>query len=136
MTVEDLYEEKDHIPTISAGMPFSEVQKYLSNDDVDIWPVVKNDGTIVGILSLDTTKPILFETGVEDILIAQDMAIPAAHIHPDDSLYDALLEFLKYPVSEILVTDPDDENKILGLLHHRDLIRAYNNEIIERQGKD
>ena len=136
MKVEDLYEKKEYIPTIAAGMPFSEVQHYLSYEDVDIWPVIHNDGSIIGILSLDTSRPILFEEGVGDILIAQDMAIPAAHVHPDDSLYEALLEFLKFPISEILVTDPDDENKILGLLHHRDLIRAYNNEIIERKGKD
>ncbi len=135
MRVKDVYKPKEGIFTIPASARFAEVQRCLANEEIEVWPVVREDGTIVGVLSLDTTKPILFEDGMDQILNAADLAIPAAHVHPTDSLYQALIEFLKYPISEILVVDNDDENEILGALAHRDLIRAYNKEIIARKGK-
>lgn len=136
MKVSEVFESKEYIPKIPARATFAEVQHYLAYEDQEIWPVVKEDGSIIGLLSLDTTKPILFEDGLDSLLIAEDLAIPAAHVHASDSLYQALLEFLKYPISAILVTEEDESNRILGVLHHRDLIGAYNSEIIRRKGRD
>jgi CIC family chloride channel protein len=135
MKVSDIFERKEVVRSIPAASSLGEVQQFLTYEDMDVWPVQRADGQIVGVLSLDSTRPILFEDSLNQVLIAEDMAIPAAHVHPDDSLYGALLEFLKYPIAGLLVVDPNDENKILGILHHKDLIRAYNNEIIRRKGK-
>ncbi len=135
MQVKDVYQPLEYISNIPAGASYAEVQRYLSYEDQDIWPVVKEDGTIVGILSLDTTKPVLFEDGLDQLLIAEDLAIPAARVAPDDSIYEALIAFLKYPIPSILVTRPEKPDEILGLLHHRDLIRAYNSEIVKRKGE-
>ncbi len=134
MYVNSVYRPKKKMPTIPASAHLSQVQDYLAMEEEEIFPVIKQDGTILGLLSLDTSRPILFEEGVDQFLIAEDLAIPAGHVHPGDNLYQALVEFLKYPISGILVTDPDDGNKVLGVLHHRDLIRAYNNEIVKRKG--
>jgi len=133
MYVKSVYRPKKKMPTIPANAGLSQVQDFLAMEEEEIFPVVKQDGTILGLLSLDTSRPILFEEGVDQFLIAEDLAIPAGDVHPGDSLYQALVEFLKYPISGILVTDPDNNNKVLGVLHHRDLIRAYNNEIIKRK---
>ncbi len=133
MYVKSVYRPKKKVFTIPANAGLNQVQDFLAMEEEEIFPVVKQDGTILGLLSLDTSRPILFEEGVDQFLIAEDLAIPAGHVHPDDSLYQALVEFLKYPISGILVTDPDNDNKVLGVLHHRDLIRAYNNEIIKRK---
>jgi len=135
MRVLDVFEPKEWVRSVRASASFYEVQQQLAYEDAELLPVARKDGTLVGLISLDSTKPILFEDGLEDLLIAEDLAIPATHVHPEDSLYDALLEFLKYPIHGILVTDQEDPNKILGVLHHRDLIQAYNNEIITRKGK-
>ena len=136
MHVKDVFEPREYVPHIPAKANFAEVQHYLSYEDQDIWPVMRDDGEVIGIMSLDTTKPILFEEGMDGLLIAEDLAIPAAHVHPEDSIYQALLEFLKYPIAALLVVDQEDPQKILGVLHHRDLIQAYNNEIIKRKGTE
>jgi CIC family chloride channel protein len=132
MTVKDIFEKRENIPLVPASAPLVEVQQFLIYEDMDVLPVTRADGEVMGILSLDTTKPILFEPDMDHFIIAEDLAIPAAQLHPDDSLYEALLEFLKYPVSALLVSDPEDPNHILGILRHKDLIRAYNNEIVRR----
>ncbi|MFO8058580.1 MAG: chloride channel protein [bacterium] len=134
MYVNSVYRPKKKMPTIPANATLSQVQDFLAMEEEEVFPVVKQDGTIPGLISLDTSRPILFEEGVDQFLIAEDLAIPAGHVHPGDSLYQALVEFLKYPISGILVLDSEDESKILGVLHHRDLIRAYNNEIVKRKG--
>jgi len=135
MTVEQIYDKRERVPKIPANASLEEVQRHMAYEDEVIWPVVDGEGKIVGILGLDTTKPILFEQGLEKLLIAQDLIIPAAQVHPEDSLYDALLGFLRYPVAAILVTDPETPDKILGILNYRDLIVAYNNEIIKSHGE-
>jgi len=133
MKVKEVFKPMDDLHLIPAGATLAQVQHLLALEEVVVLPVVKGDGEIIGVLSLDTTKPILFEADMEHVLIAEDMAVPAAHLSPEDSLYEALLEFLKHPIPGLLVVAPDQPRKILGVLLHRDLIRAYNNEILKRK---
>lgn len=133
LKVGEVFEPRPDIPRIPARLCFRDIQALVSGDENSAWPVVGEDGSMVGILSMDVTRPILFEREMECLVNAEDLAIPARSVNPQSSLYEALQEFLRHPISALFVVDGN--NRILGLLHHRDLIRAYNNEMVRRLEK-
>jgi len=132
LTVEKVYDRGAKVRVLSEELHYGEIQRVLMESESASFPLADAQGHLVGMLSLDQTRPILFEDGLEDLLIASDLAGPAVTITPDRTLYEALAAFLSNNTSELLVVDPEHPNTILGILRHSDLIRAYNEEIIRR----
>ena len=51
---------------------------------------------------------------------------------PDDNLYDAMQLFDLKGIEEIPVVESHDDPWVLGMLRRRDVIAAYNHEVLKR----
>jgi CIC family chloride channel protein len=51
---------------------------------------------------------------------------------PDDNLYDAMQLFDLKGIEEIPVVESHEEQWVLGMLRRRDVIAAYNHEVLKR----
>lgn len=90
------------------------------------------DRRLTGILSLADARPVLFQSDLDDLLLAGDIAGPAVQIGLGEDLYAGLLKILSTGCGEIPVTDETD-GRLVGQLRHADLLRAYHREIANQQ---
>jgi len=63
----------------------------------------------------------------------KDVAMPLVTLIPEESLYSALIKFLRSGYTQIPVVSKGDPDRIMGYLRHEDLMMAYNKEILRRK---
>ncbi len=93
------------------------------------FPVIGQVGDrLVGILSIEQVRSALFERDLDDLLLAGDIMGPPVSVLPDQDLHSALQTILHSGYGEVPVVKAED-NRLVGLLRHTDLLSAYNIEI-------
>jgi len=136
--VMDSIEAKDVYSTdfesINATDNFSQVvNKVISGKEFD-FPVLTEDGRILGIISLNDIKDYLFEKdSLQNLLIAGDIANTNFDtITPDDNCGIAM-EKLRYSRYEGLpVVEKSGSDKIIGFIRRKEILDAYH-KAIERK---
>ena len=135
MKVKEIYKPKDINP-ISKKTPYGELKKILAESTERCFPVSDEQGELIGCINWQHARPIVFEVGLEHLLIAEDLMIPTETLAPENNLYEALLKFLKTNQEELLVVNSEaNPSQILGVLRHDDLSHAYNQEIMRRKSE-
>ncbi len=130
--VHDFYKPQNVTP-IRETTSYGQLKKIFAASNVECYPVYNDDHLLIGAVNWDHARSIVFEEGLEDLVIAQDLMTPAQTITPEDHFYDALMKFMDTGVEELLVVSPDDPNLVLGILRHDDLIAAYHSEFSRRK---
>ena len=133
LVVDKAYKRKTSIPTLKEDTPLQEFQNIVSEGIDDFFPVVDKKDNIIGIISLRVARSVLFEDEMNKLLIAKDLMSNPITVTPSESLRSALKKFIEFEYSQIPVVDIRDENQILGMLSHEDVIDTYNKEIKRRK---
>jgi Chloride channel protein EriC len=135
MKVKEIY-KPEIINPIAKKTPYGELKKILAESTERCFPVSDEQGKLIGCINWQHARPIVFEVGLEHLLIAEDLMIPAETLAPENNLYEALLKFLKTNQEELLVVNSEENpNQVLGVLRHDDLSHAYNQEINRRKSE-
>ncbi len=98
------------------------------------FPVVDDSGRMTGIISMQDVKNILHRAEEERVcfLVGGICSRDVIMLTPDDSLYTAMQLFDVKGIEEIPVVE-DLENKwVVGMLKRRDVIAAYNHEVLKK----
>ncbi|MBC8208230.1 MAG: chloride channel protein [Desulfobulbaceae bacterium] len=98
------------------------------------FPVVDDSGRMTGIISMQDVKNILHRAEEERVcyLVGGICNRNVITLTPDDSLYTAMKLFDLKGIEEIPVVE-DMENKwVVGMLKRRDVIAAYNHEVLKK----
>lgn len=133
MKVKDYYTSRS-LPPIPRTTPYGTLKNIFAASSNDCFPVCDESGELIGSINWHHARPIVFEHGLERLLIAQDLMItPPATLTPHHSLYEALIQFLNSEQKESLIINPENRNQVLGVFRHDDLIHAYNQEITRRK---
>ncbi|HQL00429.1 MAG TPA: chloride channel protein [Smithellaceae bacterium] len=130
--VKDFYKPEVVTP-VRKTTSYGQLKKIFSASNVECFPVYDEDDALIGVVNWDHARSIVFEEGLEDLIIAQDMMTPPQTVTPEDNFYDALMTFMETGLEELLVVDPENVNLVLGVLRHDDLIAAYNAELNRRK---
>ncbi len=130
--VKDFYKPEKVTP-VRKTTSYGQLKKIFSASHIECFPVYDENDTLVGAVNWDQARTIVFEEGLEDLIIAQDMMSPVQTVTPQDNFYDAFMKFLETNAEELLVVSPDDSNLVLGVLRHDDLIAAYSAELNRRK---
>jgi len=118
---------------IREDMRFYDVLHFIPKTKHNNFPVVKEDGSLVGILLFEEIREFVFEEGLEDIVVAGEVCereVPT--ILPTNSLADAI-ESIGFKNVELLpVVDEEDTTKLVGIITRRDIISTYNKVLRKR----
>lgn len=98
------------------------------------YPVVDSKGEMVGIISLQDVRKVLYEEYIKEIVTVGELATEdVLTLTPEDNLADALHHFAEMDIDEIPVVATDNPRKVVGMLRRGDVISIYNREILRRQ---
>ncbi len=119
---------------IPEHMPFDVILEVATTSDILYFPVVDGDGKMIGILSFQDLKESLFEEDLKKFIVAKDLAYAnVITVTPNDSLDTVMEQFGIRDIDVFPVVDPQDRQKLLGMISRRDVITAYNQAILERK---
>src|SRR5262249_25654848 len=110
--------------TIALTMRAAEiVQRIPTEGWQDTFPVVDDGGALRGLITLDSVRVIVSESGDLGWTIAADIMQPLAAVRPDDDLRAAARTMLDHGLREVPVVD--DQGAIVGFLDEAETAKAY-----------
>jgi CIC family chloride channel protein len=99
------------------------VEKAADNAWQDVFPVVDDAGTLVGMVTSDVLRSMAANPDARGIAIAHDLMMPPVSVHDTDTLQVALVAILEHNLREVIVVD--DGDRIVGFLDEAEITRAY-----------
>ncbi|MDP2106464.1 MAG: chloride channel protein, partial [Desulfobulbaceae bacterium] len=97
------------------------------------FPVVDETGHMTGIISLQDVKNILHDEKLRcTATVGKVCARNVVFLTPDDNLYTAITLFDRKGFDEIPVVESAESKWVLGMLKRRDVLNAYNAEVLKR----
>lgn len=124
---------KDRKPVlIPEAASIEEVLKFVSETTFSNFPVIDRKGRMIGIISLNDMRRVIFDEEVlRGLVIARDISTPeVVTISLDDDLSAALKGLTMVNVDDIPVVDPKDPTKVVGMLTRKDILSAYHRELM------
>lgn len=127
------------VTTFREDTHFREVLEGVRLANHSYFPVLAADGSLVGMLSLDNIREIMFEEGLEDLVVAGEICTRdnIIYVREDDSLLKAteklgIKDLGALPVAE----ERDGKLYLKGLLKRGDIIMQYNKALASMRVKD
>lgn len=98
------------------------------------FPVVDNEGDMIGVISLQDVRKVMFEEYIKDIVTAGQLATEDVIVlFTTDDLRIAMEKFNIKDIDEIPVVDPENTRRVVGILRRSDVMDVYNREILKKQ---
>ena len=121
------------VDVIPEAMSWREIRRLMDHSTAFDFPVVDEQGRLTGTLSLQDLSAYSFEPEAQDTVVAKDLAsAPSATLRPSDTLQAALEAIDAADRDQLPVVADDDSRRIVGMLHRRDLLSAYERAVIAR----
>lgn len=121
------------VEAIHEATPLRQLLRVIPSSRHVTFPVVDDEGRLTGILSLQDLREVAYEEGLEDLIVAKELATPRViTIFPDETLRDALAKIGYRNIEHLPVVRRDDPRKVVGMLSRRDILAAYNKALIDR----
>jgi CBS-domain-containing membrane protein len=131
LTVEQALQLRPAGPLIRVrgDAPLGELVERFALSTQECFPIVDENEQLTGIIESRDIRRTITELGMADLIIARDLEVPASTIMPQDSLLSAVNTLAKSGREELVVCDPQDQQKILGIVSRGDVINCYNRQI-------
>lgn len=123
--------------TIAENMTVRQFNDFLTSSKHSNFPVVNAKGELTGIISFQDFKSVMFEQGLEDLIVIKELATEKViTITSDENLDDAFKKIGSKNIEQLPVISKTNPNKIVGMLSRRDIIAAYNKGLFEHGLKE
>ncbi len=127
---------KDFI-TVKENTTLEEVITKMIREEKFYIPVVDSGGLMKGIISFQDVRPVLMEEEVKAIVHAGQVATEEVIVlYPGENLNAAVERFSLKDIDEIPVVGRDNPKKVIGMVSRRDVITAYNKEVLKKTKPD
>ena len=97
------------------------------------FPVLNRDGRMSGIISLNDIRTIILEEELARLVVVGElMTREVITVFPDDTLNRAMELFGLKDIEQMPVVTRKDPRKVVGMIKRQDVIRAYNESVLDR----
>lgn len=120
--------------TLPASANLQTVLEQVVDSEHTEFFVLGERGELIGTIHLrKLTRMIIEQEALRNVVVAGDVADPhQIGVTSDDDL-DLVMQMFSHGLFEELpVVDADDPKKLMGCVHKRDVIQAYNREVLRR----
>ena len=134
MKVKEHMKPKHTLQIVPEGLRLRDLMKRVSTTDYEYFFTVDGQKKLTGMISLDDIRRVMFEPHAENLIIVKDLMTPSrVKLTPADTLTYALSLFTSSSLDELPVTE-DATGSLVGIIRKKDLIGAYNDELMKRKG--
>ena len=127
------------VTTFREDTHFRQILESVKLANHTYFPVLSSEGYLVGMLSLDNIREIIFEEGLEDIVVAGEICTRdnLIYVTEEDTLLTATENLGIKDLGALPVIEIVDEKMVLkGLLRRGDIIMQYNKTIASMKVAD
>lgn len=123
-------------PVVSAGTGLEQVIDHVSKTDSFHYPVVSDEGRLIGAITLHGIRNTFATRELHDWLVALDIMEPiVAKITPQMPLAEAFEKAKRYDLDYLPVVTSDEDDTLAGLLDCPAVRRVLSAEVLARQEK-
>ncbi|MBN2480895.1 MAG: chloride channel protein [Bacteroidales bacterium] len=120
--------EKDFLP-VSPDDSLGKLTKIISKSNRNLFPVIKGNNMLVGIVLLDDIRHIIFNADMYNRVFVRDlMHPPPAHISPGESMHEVVKKFEDHEAWNLPVIN---NGEYIGFMSRSKLFSYYRNWLIE-----
>jgi CIC family chloride channel protein len=110
---------------LEEGVTLRALAHIISGTSELVFPVKNAEGKLTGILALQDVRCVVFEACLHDLVLVKELMRPPVVVHPDMSLYDALMLFIETDLSQLPVVTSERPDAVLGMLGRQHVFTAY-----------
>ncbi|MGB9626185.1 MAG: chloride channel protein, partial [Phycisphaerae bacterium] len=134
MTVHQALADKGSGPvvTVPEDLGFRELLIPFAGTTQACIPVTDRQGRLVGAINTRDIRRVVGEAGLEDLVVAGDLAQPHPTVTSADSLLTAIQRMLAAGVDGLIVVHEDDPNRIEGSISREDIMSAYDRHLLRQ----
>jgi chloride channel protein, CIC family len=125
--------QRSDATTIYASQRFSEVVDILLKARSNWIYVIEKNRALVGVIDIHDLKEFFNEKDLYKLVLSRDIATPASFVLPEQSLIDVMDTLYSTEDEEIPVVEDATSKKFLGVISRRDIIGAYNREVLRKK---
>jgi CIC family chloride channel protein len=130
--VHDILDREPEVLPASANLG-TVLEHVLESERADFF-IVNEQGELIGGIHLrELTRMLVEQDVLRHVIVAGDLAHPnPTPLNEDDDLDVVLHVFSQGEAEELPIVARDDPRKLVGSVHKRDVIHAYNREVMRR----
>lgn len=122
---------RKEILTIPASASFRQISEKFLVSPVDYFYLIDENGSLTGVVSFRDLRPYLMEEGLSDLVRAEDVATSnPVSLTPGETLFDVLIKFGYKNVAILPVVSDPHTRRLIGIIHRKDVLEAYQKRII------
>jgi chloride channel protein, CIC family len=123
---------RSDVRLLSRTLPLAEVlETFLRSRSLTLY-VGDEEGKLLGAVTIHDVKEILADRSVEAIVIAEDLASEVPFVTPDEPLTSVNEKLWFRDLGQLPVVDSASGRKFLGIVTRRDLLGAFDREVLQR----
>ncbi|QDT89331.1 chloride channel protein [Gimesia algae] len=132
--VSDVFDPGRKIQLIHQSKTLDEIVHSLAGTQQHYFPVVDDEGRIIGIFSEDDVRAYLYDETIWKLALARDiMQSNFVKVRPDDDLNTVMQRFTAINVEALPVVDQEDSGILLGMLNRKETIGYYNQQLMKHK---
>jgi CIC family chloride channel protein len=138
LTVRQVMDSEQELITVSPGTPFDRIIEIVAETEQHAFPVVDNDGVVVGLFSMTDVRRMMASPDVWSVLVASDLSVSAssmAYLELDDDLHTAVRRFTAFRHENLPVLAAPPPSIVEGMLSYQRVLEAYDDEIHRLQAE-
>jgi CBS domain-containing protein len=118
---------RQNVETVLHSTPYYALLKHIAHSRYDRFPVVDDGGHFIGVIDYTEIRNLLFEPALVPLVVAGDLTATAQYcLNPNQPLREALKILQKHRnISYFPVVDPEDSQKLVGILNQNDVLAAF-----------
>ena len=133
--VEDVMRRE--VLTIPSAASFRQLSARFLAEHSDYFYIVDPDGALNGVVSFKDIRPYLMEEGLWDLVRVKDIASSnVISLTPQESLFDVLIKFGYKNVAVLPVISDLQSRKLIGIIHRKEVLEAYQRRIVSSIGEE
>lgn len=118
----------DEVDTINENQPLIELIEVFDKTDHSGFPVLNDEGKLVGVVTNQDMHRISKDMKYDDFLVKNIMTLKPKVLRPSDNLHTAIIKFYEFKIGRILVIDDSDCDKLVGIITRSDIINFEANQ--------
>jgi CIC family chloride channel protein len=138
LTVREVMDTEQPLITVSPGTPFTRIIEIVAETEQHAFPVVDDDGVVVGLFSMTDVRRMMASPDVWSLLVATDLSVAAAtmaYLELDDDLHTAVRRFTAFRHENLPVLTAPPPSRVAGMLSYQRVLEVYDEEIQKQQAE-